>query len=78
MQFRNREDAGRFLAEACAGLADEPLVVLALPRGGVPVARALRAPLDLVACKVGHPRQPEYATATAGIGKLSIFTASWR
>jgi predicted phosphoribosyltransferase len=73
MQFHDREEAGRLLAEACAKLADEPLVVLALPRGGVPVAapmaRALKAPLDLVvACKVGHPRQPEYAIAAVGEG----------
>ena len=73
MQFMNREEAGRYLAEACAKLAEEPLVVLALPRGGVPVAvpiaEALDAPLDLVvACKVAHPQQPEYAIAAVGEG----------
>jgi predicted phosphoribosyltransferase len=73
MRFTNREEAGRYLAEACAHLADEPVVVLALPRGGLPVAapiaEALHAPLDLVvACKVGHPEQPEYAIAAVGEG----------
>jgi putative phosphoribosyl transferase len=73
MQFHDREEAGRFLAEACMKFAEEPLVVLALPRGGVPVAapvaQALQAPLDVVvACKVGHPRQPEYAIAAVGEG----------
>ncbi len=64
MRFADRADAGRRLADALAGVAlDEP-VVLALPRGGVPVgavvAARLHAPLDvLVARKVGAPFQPE-------------------
>ncbi len=66
--FENRTEAGRVLAERVAefGLVDP--VILALPRGGVPVAAeiaiALGAPLDLVFVrKIGLPRNPEYAVA---------------
>jgi predicted phosphoribosyltransferase len=67
MIFRDRADAGRRLADALAHLRDRPdLLVLALPRGGVPVAaevaRALGAPLDLCfAHKIGAPGNPEFA-----------------
>ncbi|MFG1479440.1 phosphoribosyltransferase family protein [Xanthobacter sp. V4C-4] len=65
-RFRDRADAGRQLAAALAGYAARDPVVLALPRGGVPVgaevARALHAPLDLVLVrKIGLPDQPEVA-----------------
>ncbi len=64
--FADRVDAGRQLAAALAGQRDEPLLVLALPRGGVPVgyevARALGAPLDVILVrKIGAPGQPELA-----------------
>ena len=67
LRFTNRRDAGRRLADHLIGYRDLPdAIVLALPRGGVPVAaevaRAIRAPLDvLVARKVGVPSQPELA-----------------
>ena len=66
MTFRNRADAGRRLAEALAGFKDRQSVILALPRGGVPVAAevatVLGAPLDLVLVrKIGVPMQPELA-----------------
>jgi putative phosphoribosyl transferase len=67
MYFQDRRDAGRKLAEAMAGLADlERPVVLALPRGGVPVgyevACAFHLPLDiLIVRKLGVPSQPELA-----------------
>jgi putative phosphoribosyl transferase len=66
MPFRNRTDAGRRLAEALMPYRNERPVVLALPRGGVPVAaevaRALHAPLDLILVrKIGVPYQPELA-----------------
>lgn len=62
--FRDRSDAGRRLAERLAHHAKEAPVVLALPRGGVPVAyaiaRALGAPLDVVVVRKLHaPQQPE-------------------
>ncbi len=65
MTFRNREEAGRLLAQALAGYAGRPnLVVLGLPRGGVPVARIvadfLGAPMDVfLVRKLGVPWQPE-------------------
>jgi putative phosphoribosyl transferase len=68
-QFLDRTVAGQALAQRLLELAlPGPLVVLALPRGGVPVAvevaRALGAPLDLVLVrKIGAPWQPELAVA---------------
>jgi putative phosphoribosyl transferase len=69
--FANREEAGRRLALELRPYAAERPIVLALPRGGVPVAdpiaRALRAPLDVwVVRKVGVPWQPEL-----GVGAVS-------
>ena len=63
--FTDRRDAGRRLAEALLAYREEDPVVLALPRGGVPVAyevaRRLEAPLDLVFVrKIGAPHQPEF------------------
>ena len=70
MMFADRRDAGRRLARRLQGYATQRPVVVALPRGGVPVgyevARALDAPLDvIVARKLGAPGQPEL-----GIGAL--------
>lgn len=64
--FRNRDDAGEQLADKLAGLDLVDPVVLALPRGGVPVAlhvaRRLNAPLDLILVrKLGAPGNPELA-----------------
>ena len=64
--FADRSEAGRRLAERLLKFKDERPVVLALPRGGVPVgfevARALEAPLDLILVrKIGAPFQPELA-----------------
>jgi len=66
--FRNRQDAGLKLANQLAKLDLLEPVVLALPRGGVPlaveIARVLKAPIDLVIVrKVGAPRNPELAVA---------------
>src|SRR5450756_990344 len=66
MTFRDRSDAGRRLAKALSSYKDRHAVVLALPRGGVPVAAevaaALDAPLDLILVrKIGVPTQPELA-----------------
>jgi putative phosphoribosyl transferase len=73
MQFSDRADAGRRLAAALTAYRDEQPVVLALPRGGVPVAyevaRALRAPLDVILVrKLGVPWQPELAMGAIGEG----------
>jgi putative phosphoribosyl transferase len=64
LSFRNRTEAGRQLATHLTSVRSRNPVVLALPRGGVPVgfevARALRAPLDLVLVrKIGAPGHPE-------------------
>ncbi len=69
--FVDRRDAGRRLAEALERFRDEDPVVLALPRGGVPVgyeiARVLDAPLDIALVrKLGAPSHPEY-----GIGAIA-------
>lgn len=66
MPFRDRSDAGKKLAQALSRRQGDDPVVLALPRGGVPVAAevaaALRAPLDLVLVrKIGAPIYPELA-----------------
>jgi putative phosphoribosyl transferase len=66
--FANRTEAGQRLAEAVAKAHFETPVVLALPRGGVPVAsevaRKLKAPLDLLLVrKIGVPSQRELAAA---------------
>lgn len=69
--FVDRRDAGRQLAERLTSLASEDPIVVALPRGGVPVARevaeALGAPLEILAVrKLGTPHNPEY-----GIGAVA-------
>ena len=69
--FANRNDAGRRLAARLTGFTSERLVVLGLPRGGVPVAFevacALGAPLDVIVVrKLGVPLQPELAMGAIG------------
>jgi len=66
--FRNREDAGPRLTEKLVGYRD--VVVLTLPRGGVPVgyeiSRSLRASLNVfIARKLGAPGQPEFGIGAA-------------
>ena len=72
--FANRKDAGRKLAARLMHLKSEQPVILALPRGGVPVAfeiaTALLAPLDFVLVrKIGVPWQPELAVAAVVDGE---------
>ncbi len=73
-EFQDRETAGRLLANELVGMELADPVVLALPRGGIPVAaeiaRALKAPLDLVMVrKIGLPSQPELAAAAVVDGE---------
>jgi putative phosphoribosyl transferase len=76
--FYDRPAAGRQLAKLLQQYAGEPdVLVLALPRGGLPVARevarALHAPLDvLVVRKLGLPWQPELAAGAIGPGGVVI------
>lgn len=72
-RFADRADAGRHLAAALESYRGRDVVVLGLPRGGVPVASevaaALHAPLDvLVVRKLGVPYQPELAFGAIGEG----------
>ena len=71
MRFDDRDDAGRRLADTLRHLAGEDVVVLGMPRGGVPVAavvaRALGAPLDVVVTRrLGVPFQPGVAMGAIG------------
>ena len=76
--FRDRVDAGRQLAERLADYADRPdVVVLALPRGGVPVAfevaSRLRAPLDVfLVRKLGVPGHSELAMGAIAGGGVEV------
>lgn len=74
MYFTDRNEAGERLAEALTKFKDDDVVVLAVPRGGVPVgvpvAKALNAPLDIVLVrKIGAPSQPELAVAAVVDGR---------
>jgi predicted phosphoribosyltransferase len=76
--FRDRTEAGRVLAERLAQYAGRPdLIVLALPRGGVPVAyevaRALHAPLDVfLVRKLGVPGHEELAMGAVATGGVRV------
>ena len=76
-EFRDRVEAGRKLGLALAGLRGKDVVVLGLPRGGVPVAaevaNALDAPLDVIVVrKLGVPFQPEVAMGAIGEGGARV------
>ncbi len=71
--FADRRDAGRRLADRLARLSRHAVIVLALPRGGVPVAEVIaeriHAPLDVfVVRKVGAPGNPEYGLGAVAEG----------
>ncbi|MBS3783462.1 MAG: phosphoribosyltransferase [Anaerolineae bacterium] len=78
VEFTDRQEAGRRLAEALSAYQDrDDVVVLGLPRGGVPVAfevaRALRAPLDVfVVRKLGVPGNPELAMGAIASGDVRV------
>src|ERR1700737_1004145 len=77
-RFRDRREAGQVLAAKLAPYANRlDVVVLALPRGGVPVgyevARALRAPLDVfVVRKLGVPGYEELAMGAVATGGVRV------
>jgi len=76
--FRDRSEAGRVLAERLKEYADRPdVIVLALPRGGVPVgyeiAAALHAPLDVfLVRKLGLPGHEELAMGAIATGGVRV------
>lgn len=78
-QFFNRTEAGEFLAETLITYANRnDVIVLALPRGGVPVAaevaKKLNAPLDVfVVRKLGLPGHPELAMGAIASGGVRVF-----
>src|ERR1700730_6772891 len=77
MSFKDRREAGRELAVALSTYSDQKPVILALPRGGVPVAAevatALKAPLDLILVrKIGGPPHPELAMGAVVDGSEPI------
>ncbi|PYM54778.1 MAG: phosphoribosyl transferase, partial [Candidatus Rokuibacteriota bacterium] len=77
-RFRDRREAGRLLAAQLGAYAKRPdVLVLALPRGGVPVAAevasALGAPLDVfVVRKLGVPGHEEYALGAIATGGVRV------
>jgi len=76
MMFLDRKDAGQQLARELVRYKDENAVILALPRGGVPVgfevAQMLGAPLDiLIVRKIGAPDQPELALGALVGGSIA-------
>lgn len=75
--YADRPEAGRRLADAVADMDLQDPLVLALPRGGAPVAREVAAELDapldvLVVRKIGAPRNPEYALGAIGEGGTEV------
>jgi putative phosphoribosyl transferase len=78
--FQDRLHAGRELAAVLAPLAQEKPVILALPRGGVPVAvevaRALHAPMELMTIrKLGAPQNPEFAVGAVAEDGTAVLDA---
>jgi putative phosphoribosyl transferase len=78
-QFFDRTEAGQLLAENLSSYANQnDVIVLALPRGGVPVAaevaKRLNAPLDVfVVRKLGLPGHPELAMGAIATGGVRVF-----
>ena len=77
VQFRDRTEAGRALGRRLQGVVGPDVVVMGLPRGGVPVAaevaKAIGAPLDVVVVrKVGVPQQPELAMGAVGEDGVTV------
>ncbi len=77
MQFQNRREAGRALAKTLGQYRGQHALVLALPRGGVPVAAEVAAALDadldiLLVRKIGAPGQPELALGAVVDGGTPI------
>lgn len=77
MIFKNRKEAGEILAGKLLKLNSKDTIVLAVPRGGVPVgfevARLLRVPLEpIMIKKIGHPANKEYAIGATSMDEFFI------
>ncbi len=77
--FKDRLDAGRRLAEKLRKYNGEDILVLAIPRGGLPVAaivsKSLKAPLNVaLSKKIGHPHNKEYAIGAVSLEDAIITT----
>ncbi|MBB2148243.1 phosphoribosyltransferase [Pedobacter gandavensis] len=75
--FKDRTEAGRLLAERLKKYRNDPGIVLAVPRGGVPlayfVAKELGYPIELILTKkIGHPTNKEYAIGAANLSDYFI------
>lgn len=75
--FRNRTEAGYLLASELLKYKGQPLVVMAIPRGGLPlgaiVAETLKAPLDVALTKkIGHPFNREYAIGAVSKNQIVL------
>jgi predicted phosphoribosyltransferase len=75
--FRNRIEAGLMLADKLRKYKNEPGIVLAVPRGGVPVAyavaRELGLPIEIILTKkIGHPMNKEYAIGAVSLNDYFI------
>lgn len=75
--FRDRIDAGRQLSEKLMKFKEEDVVVLAIPRGGLPlgaiVAKILEAPLDVALTKkIGHPSNKEFAIGAVSLDDIVL------
>ena len=78
--FADRTDAGIQLSKKLTHLAEEDTVILAIPRGGLPVAsivaKALNAPLDVALIKkLGHPHNREYAIGAVSLNNVVLSNA---
>lgn len=77
MPFKDREQAGRQLAEKLQKYKGKDTLILAIPRGGLVIgfalAKSLGAPLDIIVTKkIGYPGDPEYAIGAVGPNKAVI------
>lgn len=75
--YKNRKESGEKLVGYLEKYKDENAVLLAIPRGGVPVAfevsKKLGLPLDVIIVKkIGHPNNPEYAVGAASVNSAYI------
>lgn len=81
MRFKNRKEAGKLLAEVLPDNVLENPLILALPRGGVPLGLIIadyhNVPFDVIlAKKIGHPHYPEFAIGAIAEGGKPILNPS--